>query len=118
MTKRFPLACMLLTTVAALAQPTPSSKNWTGDPALDAKVGELLGKMTLEEKVGQLVQFSSQYFATGPAAPADVLAEIKAGRVGKPIPVELYQAVADILAFVYKTHRYYFHQLKMRRADS
>ncbi len=39
----------------------------------------------------------------------------KAGRVGKPIPVELYQAVADILAFVYKTHRYYFHQLKTRR---
>lgn len=41
----------------------------------------------------------------------------KAGKVGKPIPVELYQAVADILAFVYKTHRYYFHQLKARRAE-
>lgn len=40
----------------------------------------------------------------------------KVGRVGKPIPVELYQAVADILAFVYKTHRYYFHRLKERRA--
>ncbi len=40
----------------------------------------------------------------------------KYGRVGKPIPIELYQAVADILAFVYKTHRYYFHQLKSRRA--
>ena len=42
----------------------------------------------------------------------------KAGRVGKPVPVELYQAVADILAFVYKTHRYYFHRLKERRAES
>ena len=41
----------------------------------------------------------------------------KAGKVGKPIPMELYQAVADILAFVYKTHRYYFHQLKTRRAE-
>ena len=40
----------------------------------------------------------------------------KYGRVGKAIPIELYQAVADILAFVYKTHRYYFHQLKVRRA--
>jgi len=40
----------------------------------------------------------------------------KYARVGKPIPLELYQAVADILAFVYKTHRYYFHQLKERRA--
>jgi flagellar biosynthetic protein FlhB len=40
----------------------------------------------------------------------------KVGRVGTPVPVELYQAVADILAFVYKTHRYYFHRLKERRA--
>ena len=41
----------------------------------------------------------------------------KVGKVGKPVPVELYQAVADILAFVYKTHRYYFHRLKERRAE-
>lgn len=42
----------------------------------------------------------------------------KVGKVGKPVPVELYQAVADILAFVYKTHRYYFHRLKERRAEA
>lgn len=42
----------------------------------------------------------------------------KYGKVGKPIPVGLYQAVADILAFVYKTHRYYFHNLHQRRALS
>ncbi|MEI8108429.1 MAG: EscU/YscU/HrcU family type III secretion system export apparatus switch protein [Verrucomicrobiota bacterium] len=41
----------------------------------------------------------------------------KVGKVGKPIPLELYQAVADILAFVYKTNRYYFHRLKERRAS-
>lgn len=40
----------------------------------------------------------------------------KYGKVGKPIPLELYKAVAEILAFVYKTHRYYFHELKQRRA--
>ena len=40
----------------------------------------------------------------------------KVGKVGKPIPLGLYQAVADILAFVYKTHRYYFHRLKERRS--
>lgn len=38
-----------------------------------------------------------------------------AGEVGKPIPAELYQAVAEILAVVYRTHRYYFHCLKTRR---
>lgn len=40
----------------------------------------------------------------------------KYGKVGKPIPTELYKAVAEILAYVYKTHRYYFHQLRARRA--
>ncbi len=39
-----------------------------------------------------------------------------AGKVGEPIPSELYQAVAGILAFVYRTHRYYFFRLPARRA--
>jgi flagellar biosynthetic protein FlhB len=37
------------------------------------------------------------------------------GKVGAPIPAELYQAVASILAVVYRTHRFYFHQLRARR---
>ncbi len=37
------------------------------------------------------------------------------GEVGEGIPPELYQAVAEILAVVYRTHRFYFHQLKARR---
>ena len=37
------------------------------------------------------------------------------GKVGETIPTELYQAVAEILAVVYRTHRYYFHELKTRR---
>ncbi|MCS6245111.1 MAG: EscU/YscU/HrcU family type III secretion system export apparatus switch protein [Opitutus sp.] len=36
--------------------------------------------------------------------------------VGEAIPSELYQAVAGILAFVYRTHRYYFYRLPSRRA--
>jgi flagellar biosynthetic protein FlhB len=39
------------------------------------------------------------------------------GRVDEPIPAELYQAVAEILAFVYRTHRYYFYRLKSRRSE-
>lgn len=38
------------------------------------------------------------------------------GKVGEPIPMDLYQAVAQILAYVYRTHRYYFFRLKSRRA--
>jgi flagellar biosynthetic protein FlhB len=39
----------------------------------------------------------------------------KFGKVGEAIPIQLYRAVAEILSFVYRTHRYYFHQLKLRR---
>jgi flagellar biosynthetic protein FlhB len=40
------------------------------------------------------------------------------GKVGETIPAELYQAVAEILAVVYRTHRYYFHRLKSRRLEA
>jgi flagellar biosynthetic protein FlhB len=40
------------------------------------------------------------------------------GKVGEAIPSELYQAVAEILAVVYRTHRYYFHRLKARRLEA
>ncbi len=40
------------------------------------------------------------------------------GKVGETIPAELYQTVAEILAVVYRTHRYYFHRLKSRRLES
>ena len=39
------------------------------------------------------------------------------GKVGETIPANLYQAVAEILAVVYRTHRYYFHRLKARRME-
>jgi flagellar biosynthetic protein FlhB len=42
----------------------------------------------------------------------------KFGRVGQEIPMQLYQAVAEILGFVYKAHRYYFHRLRARRLGS
>ena len=37
------------------------------------------------------------------------------GIVGDPIPVQLYQVIARILADVYASHSYYFHRLKARR---
>jgi flagellar biosynthesis protein FlhB len=39
----------------------------------------------------------------------------KFGKVGEAIPAQLYYVVAEILGFVYRTHRYYFHELKQRR---
>ena len=37
------------------------------------------------------------------------------GVVGEPIPLQLYQVIAQILAKVYQSHAYYFHRLKARR---
>lgn len=37
------------------------------------------------------------------------------GAVGETIPPQLYQAVAEILAVVYRLNRHYFHELKTRR---
>jgi flagellar biosynthetic protein FlhB len=38
-------------------------------------------------------------------------------KVGETIPADLYKAVAEILAVVYRTNRYYFHRLKSRRME-
>jgi flagellar biosynthetic protein FlhB len=38
------------------------------------------------------------------------------GKVGQPIPQEMFEAVAEILAFVYRTYRYYYFTLPSRRA--
>jgi flagellar biosynthetic protein FlhB len=40
----------------------------------------------------------------------------RVGEVGESIPQPLYQAVAEILAFVYRHHRLYFYELRQRRA--
>lgn len=50
---------------AATPSPAAESRGGINDPALDARVEDLLRKMTLEEKVGQLVQYSSGQ-PTGP----------------------------------------------------
>lgn len=63
------------------------------DAQIDRKVAELMKKMTVAEKVGQLHQLSGRQF-TGPtsSAYADKLADIRAGKVGSMLNVK---GVAD-----------------------
>ncbi len=50
---------------------------------VDQKVTELLSKMTLEEKIGQLNQYNDDYLATGPVTvDSDKATQIKNGQVG------------------------------------
>ena len=48
----------------------------------DPRVEQLLKKMTLEEKVGQTVLFTSDWTVTGPSMRSGYLEDIKAGRCG------------------------------------
>ena len=58
----YPLSILLLcaalqiTASAQGARPAASQPDGISDPALDAKIEAILQQMTLEEKVGQLVQ--------------------------------------------------------------
>jgi beta-glucosidase len=59
-----------------------ASENQLGSPAIEAKVGALLAKMTLEEKIGQLVQYSAGA-ATGPTSGrTDDQDMIRRGQIG------------------------------------
>src|SRR3954467_14270806 len=59
------------------------------EPTIAQKIDALLGKMTLEEKVGQLHQLSGRKF-TGPTSKkfSDKLADIKQGKVGSMLNVK------------------------------
>ena len=59
------LVCHALEAQSGEPASVPDARTGIYDPSLDARVEALLGKMTLEEKVGQLVQYSAGQ-PTGP----------------------------------------------------
>ncbi|UGQ45919.1 glycoside hydrolase family 3 N-terminal domain-containing protein [Massilia endophytica] len=87
--KRRALAAAALLPVLAFAQ----------DAQVARKVDELLKRMTLEEKVGQLHQLSGRQF-TGPESSkyADKLADIRAGKVGSMLNVKGVAETREIQA--------------------
>jgi len=75
------LAVLLLLGYTTFAQQKPQS-------AIDKKVEALLAKMTLEEKVGQLNQYSADGLATGPLTEnTNKFQQIKEGKVGSMLNV-------------------------------
>jgi len=81
MNLRLLLTCLCLFTLlsgARAAAPVAS---------VDERVQELLGRMTIEEKVGQLVQYSSRDDVTGPAAKSSITPIIESGGVGSMLNI-------------------------------
>lgn len=72
-------------------QQNPPSNNTTNESNIDQKVEELLSKMTLEEKIGQMNQYSGFMDFTGPqpdkGRAAKKLEHIKKGMVGSMLNV-------------------------------
>ncbi|MDR3762749.1 MAG: glycoside hydrolase family 3 N-terminal domain-containing protein [Acidobacteriota bacterium] len=62
---------LLIAAGLAAAQSVPPSNRQLADPAIERKVNALLKQMTLEEKLGQLVQYNDSGYSA-PASPDDV----------------------------------------------
>ena len=58
------------------------SKQSSGDAALDQKVDSVLKLMTLEEKIGQLVLYTSDWDVTGPTLRSTYMEDIRKGHCG------------------------------------
>lgn len=83
--------------VKKAGEPAAPAANVSGQE-IEKKVDALLAKMTLEEKIGQLNQYTSRWEMTGPAPGGDenqVLQEIKSGRVGSMLNVTGAQATLE-----------------------
>src|SRR3569833_787839 len=65
-----------------LAAQVARTDGTTGDLWFVVLVNDLFARMMLEEKVGQLMQYSSDDHPTGPATKDDVLGKIQAGLCG------------------------------------
>lgn len=72
------------TVAAPTAVPiTPVEPNWAKrDPEMDRFVADLIARMTLEEKIGQLTLLTSDWESTGPTMREGYRQDIAAGRVG------------------------------------
>ncbi|MDB5115636.1 MAG: glycosyl hydrolase [Mucilaginibacter sp.] len=80
------ILCLIPIACSVMAQQTPRHNDAV---TIEHKVDELLSKMTLEEKVGQLNQYTSDRLATGPLTEnSSKFQEIKDGKVGSMLNVK------------------------------
>ncbi len=78
------LFLVLYTAIAVAQSVTPIKKadSFFNEPDVIRKVDSLLSIMTIDEKIGQTVLFTSGWDVTGPIVRDNVMEEIRAGRCG------------------------------------
>lgn len=75
-------ALALLVTVGACRSSSADWQSYSGDKTIEQKVDSLLAIMTLEEKIGQMTQYSSHGDVTGPVVNDDIDPYLKKGLIG------------------------------------
>jgi beta-glucosidase len=60
----------------------PQWKSYSGDPVIERKVDSVLNLMTLEEKIGQMNQYSGNFAVTGEVAETKAGEYLKKGMIG------------------------------------
>lgn len=76
------ISLISITTVLVINGCSPVSDTDKANEAIQKKVNELMAQMTLEEKIGQMTLFTSDYDVTGPTMRDNYKDDIKSGRVG------------------------------------
>ena len=75
------------------------------DPKMNAYIGDLMSRMTLEEKIGQLNLLSVGFEMTGPQLSRDVEPKIRQGRVGGILNTDTPEAVRKLQSLAVKESR-------------
>lgn len=60
----------------------PAWESYSGDPKVEARVDSVLELMTLQEKIGQMTQFSANWSITGPVMSDDFKPYLEEGLIG------------------------------------
>jgi len=90
--------------------------------AKDAKmhqfVNNLMSKMTLEEKLGQLNLPASSDFVTGAVSSSDIAEKVKAGKVGGVFNIRSVTKIKELQQFAVNNTRLHIPLLFGMRCDS
>ncbi len=71
----------------APAGSSPEWQSYSGDPAIERKVDSVLNLMTLDEKIGQMNQYSGNFAATGEVADTKAGEYLRKGMIGSTFNV-------------------------------